>query len=121
MSPTTSANESQEKLRAKNFRILVTDDEPMLRSVITEYLEAFGWTELAEASNGIEALETIRSNAVDCLLSDIRMPMMDLEELGPAERNQFNVTRSGVIAFRLSPAKAPDYKGGVHVEIARLR
>ena len=38
-----------------------------------------------------------------------------------AERNQFNVTRSGVIAFRLSPAKAPDYKGGVQVEIARLR
>ena len=38
-----------------------------------------------------------------------------------AERNTFNVTRSGVIAFRLSPAKAPDYRGGVEVEIARLR
>ena len=89
MSLPTSTEESQEKLRAKDFRILVTDDEPMLRSVITEYLEMFGWTELAEASNGIEALETIRSKAVDCLLSDIRMPMMDLEELLPKLADEY--------------------------------
>lgn len=63
------------------IRILIVDDEPMLRSVIQDFLLMLGFEEQFVASDGMEALEVIRANTIDCMLSDIRMPKMELEEL----------------------------------------
>ncbi len=63
------------------FHVLVADDEPMLRSVIGEFLDTLDFCTYGEASDGIEALDYLRAHPVDCLLSDARMPRMDLEEL----------------------------------------
>lgn len=65
----------------KPLHVLIADDEPMLRSVIVEFLETLDFCTFAEAGDGIEALEYLRAHPVDCLLSDARMPRMDLEEL----------------------------------------
>ena len=43
-------------------------------------LSGFELTQCWEASNGIEALEVLRSQWVDAILSDINMPGMDGEE-----------------------------------------
>lgn len=64
-----------------SLHVLIADDEPMLRSVIVEFLETLDFCTYGEASDGIEALDYLRSRRVDCLLSDARMPRMDLEEL----------------------------------------
>jgi CheY-like chemotaxis protein len=63
------------------LHILIADDEPMLRSVIAEFLGTLGNCTFAEVQDGIEAAEYLRSHRVDCLLSDARMPRMGLEEL----------------------------------------
>jgi CheY-like chemotaxis protein len=65
----------------KPLHVLIADDEPMLRSVIAEFLESLGSCTFAQACDGAEALEYLRAHPVDCLLSDARMPRMDLEQL----------------------------------------
>ena len=69
------------KTSGESLKVLVVDDEPMLRSVIEEFLELLGCPEPMAAGNGFEALEVIRSEKLDCIISDIRMPGMELEEL----------------------------------------
>ncbi|MCE5228040.1 response regulator [bacterium] len=64
-----------------SLRLLVVDDEPMLRSVIQEFLTILGFTEHHIAGDGQQALEILRNHPIDCVLSDIRMPEMELEEL----------------------------------------
>jgi CheY-like chemotaxis protein len=63
------------------LKILVVDDEPMLRSVIEDFLSLLGFEAPMIAGDGRQALQCLRSAPVDCMISDIRMPEMPLEEL----------------------------------------
>ena len=58
------------------MRILICDDEELIRDVIKEYLlmEHF---DVLEASNGIEAIEQVKNNDIDLIVMDIMMPKMD--------------------------------------------
>lgn len=67
--------------RPADFRILIVDDEAVLRSVIEEFLGMIGYTQLDTAGDGQEALDIIRAHPIDCMISDLRMPKMELEEL----------------------------------------
>ena len=57
-------------------RILVVDDGTLIRLYYRETLEAAGF-EVAEAINGIEALEKVLSERFDLVIVDINMPKMD--------------------------------------------
>lgn len=58
------------------MRILIVDDEEMLREVLKEYVE-FEGNEAFEASNGMEAVKMCRENDYDVILMDIMMPHLD--------------------------------------------
>ncbi len=75
-SETTSVGSPKQRLN-----VLITDDEPMLRSVIGDFMEVLNLCAFEQANDGVEALAHLRSKPVDCLLSDIRMPRMNLEKL----------------------------------------
>lgn len=66
------------------MKILVVDDEIMIREVIKEYLKNEHF-KVEEANNGFEALNLINNNHFDMLILDIMMPKMDgfslLEEI----------------------------------------
>jgi len=53
--------------------ILIVDDEPDLREIISLELEEAGFKVL-EAENGKVAVETIKSKTVDAVITDINMP-----------------------------------------------
>ncbi len=57
-------------------RILIADDEPNIREVISFALERAGLTVLT-ARNGLETLQTLRRGPVDLVILDIGMPEMD--------------------------------------------
>ncbi|MBI2380354.1 MAG: response regulator [Gammaproteobacteria bacterium] len=57
-------------------RVLVVDDTETNRSVLHTMLEHLG-VEVAEASNGEEALARLREQAIDLVLMDLYMPVMD--------------------------------------------
>lgn len=54
---------------------MIVDDEPMARDVIRRYIEKISLLHLSgECSNAIEALVFLKSNPVDLIFLDIRMP-----------------------------------------------
>jgi DNA-binding response OmpR family regulator len=57
-------------------RVLVVDDEPDARELLTEFLTAKGY-EVVAASNGEEALRKVKEDRPHLILLDIRMPKMD--------------------------------------------
>ena len=57
-------------------RILIVDDEQMIREVVREYALINGY-EVAEASDGLEALELVEKEDFDCVILDIMMPKLD--------------------------------------------
>jgi two-component system chemotaxis response regulator CheY len=65
------------------FRVLIVDDSPVMRSVIRRVIVLSGMegAEFLEASDGREALELLRTQWVDVVLTDINMPSMDGEQL----------------------------------------
>ena len=71
------------------MKILVVDDEAMIREVIKEYCAANHFT-TDEAASGKEALKKLQTNAYDFMVLDIMMPEMDgytlLEELPKEKR-----------------------------------
>jgi YesN/AraC family two-component response regulator len=60
--------------------ILVVDDEPMVRNILEQLLQRKGYN-IKGVSGAKEALEYIKSNKVDLVVSDIAMPEMDGLEL----------------------------------------
>ena len=56
--------------------ILVVDDEPAIRAVVTDLLRFEGHTVLS-ASNGQEALDIASAERPDLIVMDIMMPLMD--------------------------------------------
>ena len=58
------------------MRILIVDDEEMIRNVLREYVE-FEGNEAFEASDGMEAVGLCRVNDYDLILMDVMMPHLD--------------------------------------------
>lgn len=58
------------------MKILICDDEVLIRNVIKEYLVVENY-QVLEAENGIDAIEVVKNNDVDLVIMDIMMPKMD--------------------------------------------
>jgi len=62
-----------------SYSILIVDDSLPMRSVIKRTLKAagYGQSELLEAANGQKALELMKNNWVDVVITDYNMPVMN--------------------------------------------
>jgi PAS domain S-box-containing protein len=66
----------QEKKNSITGTVLIVDDDPDIREVITEILKSRGF-EVREAENGVRALESVKADLPDLILLDIRLPDID--------------------------------------------
>ena len=57
-------------------RVLIVDDDPLSREFLTEAVSSLGF-ETEQASSATEALEQVRKQRPDLVLTDLRMPGMD--------------------------------------------
>lgn len=57
-----------------DIRILVVDDEIFFRKVLRDMLEKIGFTVVAEAADGREAVEQFRTHRPHVVIMDIYMP-----------------------------------------------
>ena len=58
------------------MRVLVVDDEKLIRDVIKEYLLLEN-IKVDEAENGLQAVDEVKHNDYDIIIMDIMMPKMD--------------------------------------------
>jgi len=64
------------------YNILVVDDEKIERNGILFLIKKMGFDlNVSQASNGLEALETLKNRHFDILMTDVKMPFMDGIEL----------------------------------------
>ncbi|HEQ99951.1 MAG TPA: response regulator [candidate division Zixibacteria bacterium] len=57
-------------------RILIVDDDENLLRLLSETLEAIGYTALS-ANDGLRAIQMVKSEQIDLVIADISMPEMD--------------------------------------------
>jgi CheY-like chemotaxis protein len=76
--PVAAAVEPAEATR--RLRILVVEDDPLVRMTLTEQLSSRGHT-VQSASNGLEGLDTFMSGRFDLVLTDRAMPEMGGDQL----------------------------------------
>ena len=81
----------------KNIKVLLVEDTPFFLKLEKNYIEEAGY-EVATAENGSEALNYLKGNKVDVVISDINMPIMDGIELVKRIRADKNLAKIPVIA-----------------------
>ena len=63
----------------QTLKTLIVDDSSVMRKIVARALQQCGINsaEIIEAGNGAEALDVVRRERLDLVLSDINMPVMD--------------------------------------------
>lgn len=69
-------------------RVLLVDDEPRIRRILTGYLVAAGYVVRA-AVDGLDALQKLRTAPPDLIISDLNLPRMSGVELLHVVRQRF--------------------------------
>lgn len=64
-----------DKEKTQNCRILIVDDEPLIRESLYEILKIEGY-KTSTASSGEEALETLKKSSADIVVTDLKLPKM---------------------------------------------
>jgi len=90
------------------LKVLLVDDESLARNGFRQSIrwEDHGFQVAAEAANGIEALEALKTTEIDLIVTDIKMPFLDGVELLKIVKAQyplmFCVMLSGYGEFSLA-------------------
>lgn len=83
----------------KGLRVLVADDEDVVRATLVELCKSLGLEVVAEARDGKEALDLVGVVAPELVLLDIQMPSMTGLEVAKAVAEQGDVPVLIVTAF----------------------
>lgn len=59
------------------MRVIIADDEPIIRMDLKEILEKEGYTVAGEAADGFDAVEMCRKEQPDLVIMDVKMPLLD--------------------------------------------
>lgn len=57
--------------------ILVVEDSPTMRQLISFAMKRISNSKVIEATDGVDALKKLSSDKIDLILADINMPVMD--------------------------------------------
>ena len=118
------------------MKVLIAEDETLIRLDLRGILERHGFVVCAEATNGLEAIELARSTEPDVALLDVRMPLLDGIEAArriyaerplpvvmlTAFRDRVTVEKAiaaGVFGYLLKPFREGDVAPALHAAAAR--
>jgi AmiR/NasT family two-component response regulator len=122
----------------KAYRVLIVDDEPMIRLDLRTMLEAMGHEVVGEADNGVDALQLARTLQPDLVIADLMMPEMDGIELSRRLAKEriapvliltaysepemvAGADRSGVLGYLVKPFREADLAPAIQVAVSRYR
>lgn len=104
--------------------ILVIDDDALVRNVLVEYLQRFGFKRILTAKDGRHALKMIQDKklSIDLILSDWEMPDVDGLTILKATRNaphraqaKFIMVTSQGSQERMKISKAGRHKANAYI------
>jgi len=120
------------------IRVVIAEDEAIIRLDLRETLEEEGYEVIAETGRGDEAVELVRSLRPDLAILDIKMPGMDGLDAAKAitsericgvlmltafsQREVIEQARdAGALAYLLKPFQKSDLIPAIEVAIGRFR
>jgi DNA-binding NtrC family response regulator len=68
--------QEESTIKIPKYRVLVVDDEEGVRKLIVTLLTKQGH-QCLQAADGVDALEKVRANEIDAVITDVVMPRMD--------------------------------------------
>jgi CheY-like chemotaxis protein/anti-sigma regulatory factor (Ser/Thr protein kinase) len=102
--------------------ILIVDDSPIDRRLMTRLLEADGQYQLIEAADGLEALDVLQTTQPDLVVTDLQMPNMNGLELLQAIGDRYPSLSVVVITARGSEQLAVEaIEGGAASYVPKSR
>ena len=99
-------------LNGNNATILVVDDDNSIRSLLQQELSDIGYL-IEEASNGREALESVRRNKPDLIILDVMMPEMNGFDVAAILKNDPLTMDIPIIVLSIVQDKARGFRIGV--------
>ena len=120
------------------LRIVIADNESIIRMDLKEILEEAGHTVVGEATDGVKAVELARKCHPDLVVMDIKMPEMDgitaakiisNEKLAPVllltAFSQKEIVEkakdSGVLAYLVKPVKEANLFPAMEIALSRFK
>jgi response regulator NasT len=123
-----------ESSRPSPVRIVVAEDEALIRMDLVEMLVEAGYDVLAQASDGAQAIELVKTHKPDLAILDVKMPILDgisaaeeIISLCPvlmltafSQRELVDRARdAGVMAYVLKPFTINDLVPAIEIAISR--
>jgi response regulator NasT len=117
-----------------SVRILVAEDEALIRMDLVEMLQGAGYEVVAEATNGQEAVDLALLHKPDLAILDVKMPVLDgisaaekIIELAPvlmltafSQKELIDRARdAGVMAYVVKPFTIGDLIPAIEIAISR--
>lgn len=85
--------------------ILVVEDSPTMRQLITFVMKRISNAKVIEATDGVDALKKLSSEKIDLILADINMPVMDGLKLVSLVKNNQSYKNIPVIIITAEGAR----------------
>jgi len=118
----------------QKVRILVAEDEALIRMDLVEMLQGAGYEVVAEATNGQEAIDLANEHKPDLAILDVKMPVLDgisaaekIIDLAPvlmltafSQKELVDRARdAGVMAYVVKPFTIGDLIPAIEIAISR--
>lgn len=133
---TADKNEKEEKVTRP--RVLVAEDEALIRLDLVELLEEQGYEVVGQAADGEKAVEMARELRPDLVVMDVKMPKMDGitaaenitdERIAPvvmltafSQRELIQKAKTaGAMAYVVKPFDASDVVPAIEIAMARFQ
>ena len=120
------------------MRVLVVDDESLIRMDLRDILESQGHTVIGEGANGVEAIQLCQDLTPDIVLMDVKMPTLDGIEAARQIRHKRlapvvlltaysqddliqKASQSGVYGYLIKPLREPDLGPALRMAMGRFQ
>ncbi|WP_093839071.1 ANTAR domain-containing response regulator [Streptomyces aidingensis] len=131
------AEESSEHVPPQTTRVVIAEDEALIRLDLKEMLEEEGYTVVGEAGDGQTAVDLAREHKPDLVILDVKMPVMDGisaaekiagENIAPvlmltafSQRELVERARdAGAMAYLVKPFSKSDVVPAIEIAVSRF-
>jgi AmiR/NasT family two-component response regulator len=119
-------------------RVIIADDESIMRTDLREMLTSLGYLVVAEAGDGVSAINAARELKPDVVIMDIKMPNMDgieaarvltQEKIAPvllltaySQRDLVDRAKeAGVVGYLVKPFREQEIGPAIDIALARFQ